>query len=335
MLEPIRPEKARELYLADREAELSQATLYSHRSRIGHFVRWCHEQELTNLKDLNGRLLHEFRLWRREDGDLSSVSEKTQMNTIRVFIRWLEAIDGVQQDLSTKVQSPSLDVNEDVRDVMPSHDSIEEILAYFSKYRYASIEHVTFALMWHTMMRVGSIHALDLQDYDAGDQYLEVHHRPDTGTPIKNKENGERLVALSPAICDLLDDWLDDQRPSVVDDFGREPLVAASHGRAHRTTLRSYVYAWTRPCMYGAGCPHDRDSEECEAIDYDQASRCPSTVSPHAIRRGSITHALNSDVPAWAVSDRANVSLDILDRHYDRRSEREKMEQRRSFLDNI
>jgi hypothetical protein len=43
-LEPIDPETALELCLADRETELSEATLYSHRSRLGHFVRWCDEQ---------------------------------------------------------------------------------------------------------------------------------------------------------------------------------------------------------------------------------------------------------------------------------------------------
>ena len=37
-LEPIDPETAVELYLADREAEVSKATLYSHSSRLGHFV---------------------------------------------------------------------------------------------------------------------------------------------------------------------------------------------------------------------------------------------------------------------------------------------------------
>jgi hypothetical protein len=43
-------------------------------------------------------------------------------------------------------------------------------------------------------------------DYDSDRQYVEVRHRPDQGTPIKNKEDGERLVSLSDRVCDLLDD---------------------------------------------------------------------------------------------------------------------------------
>ena len=35
--EPINPNTAVELYLADRETEVAKATLYSHRSRLGHF----------------------------------------------------------------------------------------------------------------------------------------------------------------------------------------------------------------------------------------------------------------------------------------------------------
>jgi hypothetical protein len=44
---------------------------------------------------------------------------------------------------------------------------------------------------------------------------------------------------------------------------------------------------------------------------------------------------LNSDVPKEVVSDRANVTAGILDEHYDRRSQHEKMEQRREYLNNI
>ena len=54
-LDPIDPDTAVELYLADRESEVSQATLYSHSSRLGQFVRWCGEQNLTDLNELTGR----------------------------------------------------------------------------------------------------------------------------------------------------------------------------------------------------------------------------------------------------------------------------------------
>jgi site-specific recombinase XerD len=334
-LEPIDPETALELYIADRENELTEATIYSHRSRLGHFVRWCDEQSIDNLNDLTGRQLHRYRLWRRDEGDLSLASEKTQMDTLRVFVRWLEQVDGVDQDLSTKVRSPSLTPEQNTRDVMLDSDQATNVLAHLEKYQYATLGHVTIAVLWHTMMRVGAAHALDVDDYDPDEQYLDVRHRPDQGTAIKNKEDGERLVALSDQLCELLNDWIADKRPDVTDDQGRKPLLASRQGRAHRTTLRGYCYRATRPCEYGAECPHDRDPEDCEATDRDAAFSCPSSVSPHAIRRGSITHSLNSEIPENAVSDRANVSKVVLEQHYDRRTKREKMEQRRDYLDNL
>ena len=90
----------------------------------------------------------------------------------------------------------------------------------------------------------------------------------------------------------------------------------------------------TRPA-YDANCPHDRDLDECSAVERYEASKCPSSVSPHAIRRGSLTHWLRNDVPQPAISDRADVSAAVLDTRYDERNKEEKMEQRRAFLDNI
>lgn len=66
---------------------------------------------------------------------------------------------------------------------------------------------------------------------------------------------------------------------------------------------------------------------------HDQASQCPSSRSPHGIRRGSITKHLRDGTPEEIVSDRMNVSGDVLDQHYDRRTEREKIQLRRQFID--
>lgn len=53
-LEPIEPETAVELYLSDRNSELAEATLAAHRSRLGHFNRWCDERGIDNLNELTG-----------------------------------------------------------------------------------------------------------------------------------------------------------------------------------------------------------------------------------------------------------------------------------------
>jgi integrase len=334
-LEPIDPETAVEMYLADRKHDLAQTSIKSAKYRLRHFIRWCDKENLTNLNELTGRRLHEYRLWRRDDGDINKVTEKTQMDTLRVFVRWLESIDAVEPDLSTKVRSPDVTPTENARDVMLEGERAAEILEYMGRYEYCSGRHVALSLMWHTMMRVGGVHALDLEDYDPEEQYLEVLHRPETDTPIKNKGDGERLVALSNDICELLDDWITDQRPQVTDDHGRKPLLTTGHGRTTKSTLRAYIYEITRPCMYGKECPHDRDPSSCEATDKHGASKCPSSVSPHAIRRGGITHNLNNDMPDTVVSDRANVSPKVIEQHYDRRTKREKMEQRRDYVDGL
>ena len=133
----------------------------------------------------------------------------------------------------------------------------EKILGYLGTYQYAFREHVALTLSWHTVMRVGAVHALNLDDYNPREQSLEVLHRPETGTPIKNAERGERLVALSGETCMLLDDRLETQRPNVVEDTGRKP-ISTSQGRAHQSTLRLDYYRVTRPCIYTGEYTHNK-----------------------------------------------------------------------------
>jgi hypothetical protein len=45
------------------------------------------------------------------------------------------------------------------------------------------------------------------------------------------------------------------------------------------------------------------------------------------------SRATSADIPEKAVNDRMNVGMDVLDKHYDKRSEQVKMEQRRGYLD--
>jgi len=335
-LEPITPDDAVELYLADKQSEYAAATHRSHRSRLKHFIKWCEIQEITNLNTLSGRDIQQYRLWRRADGDLAPASEKCQMSSLRVFIQFCESIDAVTPDLSTKVMSPSLSDSQAVRDEMVEADAAAAILDRLSTYEYASRRHVCFRLLWRTGIRRGSLVALDVTDYSATEQSLEVKHRPETGTPLKAQGHGERFIALSERTCEVLNAWLADRRPNVTDEAGRNPLLATRQGRIHPTTVQAYVYSATKPCFFTDECPHGREMEDCTAAnDRTEAWECPSSLSPHTVRRGAITHWLSSDLPEAFASDRASVMSEVLNKHYDRRTEEEKMEQRRKYLDDI
>lgn len=335
-LEPITPEEALDLYLDDKRRDCQEATVTAHRSRLGFLVDWCDEQDIDNLNDLGARDLHEFRVWRRQD--LNAVSEKTQMDTLRVFVEWCETIDAVESGLFLKVDSPSLDDDENARETVLHAARAQEIMAHLEQYEYATTEHACWVVLTETGMRLGAARALDVGDYrpDADTPHLDVRHRPETDTPIKNKYGGERPVSIPSAACEILDDYLQHRRPDVTDEYDRRPLLATPNGRVARSTIRTYVYRWSRPCVIGTECPHDQDPDTCEAVtNEDRAARCPSSVTPHPIRRGYITQLLRAGVPVEDVSDRCNVSPAIIDKHYDVRSEEDKMRQRQDVLDEV
>lgn len=334
-LDPLSPTDALDKYLETKESEYVQTTLDSHKSRLGKFIGWCQSEGIDNLNDLTGGDINDYRNWRRNDGNLNPVSEKTQQDTLRVFIKFCEQIDAVKTGLSNDVISPSLNDDEGSRDAMVSNEQAREVLNYLGKYEYASLEHVVWVLLSETGMRTGGIRALDFDDYhsEGTDPYLDVRHSPDEGTPIKNGNAGERYVSISEETCEVLDDYVADQRPDVTDDFGREPLLATSNGRVGRSTIRKYVYRWTRPCAIGHDCPHGKDIDTCEAAGGgDGASKCESSLSPHPVRRGYITHKLKSGVPMHVVSDRCNVTEEVIDEHYDQRDEAERMRQRQKLI---
>ena len=285
------------------------------------------------MNNLSGRDIHE--LWRKKDGNLKPITLKGQLDALKIFLQWCESIDAVREGLHDKIVYPTLSKKEEVSNEKIGSEEAEKILEYLRQFKYASRKHILFSIFWHTGMRMGSVYALDVGDYYPDEKYLEVVHRPEEGTPLKNQNEGERLIAIDSELCVAIEDWIRNMRPDVTDEYGREPLLATEEGRMSKSCMRESLYAVTRPCVYSGSCPHSRDPELCEAMEYGYRSKCPSSKSPHSARRGSITHHLLNDVPERYVSDRMNVGQDVLDKHYDKRTEEEKVEQRREFLDNI
>jgi site-specific recombinase XerD len=329
------------MYVADREQELRQSSMGTVESALGFFKQWCaEEEEIDNLNGLTGRKLHHYRLWRRDEAPtktdtLSKHSEQTQQKILRRFIRYCEQINAVEPGMHEMVRVPSVPDDEFARSDTVDPDQAREVIQWFASYQYASLEHVVWSLLADTGARIGTLVALDIDDYCPGEEppYIRVRHRPKTETKLKNGKQGERLVALSEDVCSVIDDYLDNHRPDVIDDYGRDPLLATSRGRIAKGTIRKYVYKWTRSCAVGNECPHGRDLEECEATEASKASKCPTSESPHSIRRGYITHQLSSGVERSYLSGRCDVSDEVLETHYDARDEFAQMEVRRRALD--
>jgi len=330
-LEPLDPRTAKQMYLDDRRHELADATLQSHDYRLKQFVKWCEANDIENLNNFSGRNIHQFRVKRREEDELATATMKCQLATLRMFLRFCASIDAVAAGLDEKIILPRT-TEEDTRDEMLAPERAQQILAHLEQYEYAKLEHALLEVLWHTGIRIGAACGLDVDDYNPDKQYLELAHRPDSGTALKNQKQGERLVALSDRVCAVLDDWLDVNHPGSVDEYGRKPLFVTRHGRLSRNRSRTIAYQYTRPCVYTDECPHDRDLETCDALQTSRVHECPSVLSPHPIRRGSITYHLRADTPKEVVGSRMDLGMDVLEQHYDQRTPEEKLNQRRQYL---
>ncbi|MFU1780728.1 tyrosine-type recombinase/integrase [Haloarcula japonica] len=330
-LEPLTPFEAVDMYLDHRQPELSEKSLHNHKYRLDVFLEFCEECGIENLNNLTGRDLHRFRTWRSRQ-DISTMTLRTSLATLRVFLEFCASIDGVEQGLREKVVLLEVDREEQSKDVKLDVDRAEAILEHLERFEYASRAHVILAILWHTGVRLGTLRALDVDDVDLDTPCLRVRHRPETGTPLKNGQAAERTIAVGEQYADVIADYIHHNRIPVEDSHGREPLISSEHGRLAESSIRNVVYMWTRPCMV-ADCPHDEDPVTCDYMTRRHASECPSSRSPHGIRRGALTRMLRQGTPEEVVSDRSNVSRDVLEQHYDQRTEREHMELRREFLE--
>jgi site-specific recombinase XerD len=218
--EPVRlePAEALDKYLKHRETELSDASLYSHSSRLGHFVEWCDKNDMEALSELQPHHLQDFRVWREQD-DLSVVTLNTQLSTLRVFLKWAEDYGAVPTGLHERVRVPKRE--DDARSDTVAPGRAADILEYCERYEYATKYHALFRLMWDAGIRIGAARAIDVDDFHPDEEYVEIRHRPESDTPIKNQTQGERPIALSSDTAEVLSDYIEARRPDVTDCHGR------------------------------------------------------------------------------------------------------------------
>lgn len=326
--EELTPAEAQERWLA-KQSDKTERTRRSYRSRSDQFVEWCEENGITAVGELTPFVIDQYDHHVREVHE-APTTIKGHLQTTRLLLDYLGTIEAVPQTLSDALDVPVLSPQEASSGKRLEPAEAERLLTHYRNdtATFGTAKHAFLELAWFTGARLGALRGLDLGDYDPDEQRVRFRHRPETETPLKNKYEAERFVGISDHVVDALETYIARERSDKRDDHGRQPLFCARQGRPSWTTVRAWSYLSTEPCVYG-DCPHGKEIATCSYRERNHASKCPSSRSPHHIRRGSVTWQLNQGLSIETVAKRVNASPRVIRQHYDAAGDAEEFEERR------
>ena len=328
-------QKARHDFLEHKRQTQKSSTARAYKYPTKSFVEFCENHGIEFPGDVTGYVIQNWQ--RQRQNEVKPITVHNNVKHVRVFIKWLESADLVEYGTYDKIEVPSVPDNGAVSDDVLRAGEAEKVLSYLNTYHHASLYHALFVLLWHTGCRISGAMALDLDDFEYnphGDSVVRFRDRASEGTALKNGKNGERAVTIRDSVAETLNHYIQIKREGTVDDYGRDPLFTVSSGRLYRQRAYKNIVAFTRPCVYANSCPHNREIEECDAAKFkEQSPSCPSSVSLHPIRRGSITNHINQGWPKEKLSERVDVSVAVLEKHYDARTEEKARKNRRQYLE--
>lgn len=359
-----KPGEAFELWM-DQQGESAERTRAAYRYRIEPFLRFLAEERVVDLNDLTTRHVKEFES-RRRGGDRERQTLNNQFGTLRQFLSYCADLDAVTEDVAGSVNVPELRKGDRVNTEKLVTERASTILEKLDRYRFASLDHVILLLFWRTTMRIGTLHGLDLEDFyvdedgydrlktklldrgllpDVVDEILDdvelpivfPQHRPETGTPLKKKLAGERVINIKGWVADTVQEYIRVNRPDLRDEHGRRPLLATEKGggRLSGSSIRRRVYLLTHPCEFGDPCPYGEDPDTCEAREHGHEAKCPGARSPHKIRTGSITWHRDRGWSVRDVAERAATSEELVRGVYDQPEQLIRGAVRRQHLDKL
>jgi len=330
----LSPREARDRWLDKQRVSKREQTISTLYYRLKLFTEWCEREDILRMRDLTGWDLESYEADRRSKAKALTLNK--EFGTLRNFLEATADWGLIDHDIAETVTPPDVPRDELSDDTMlEAGEALRLLSAYRADGERGYRGHVLLELAWHTGARIGGLRALDVRDFDADREFVRFVNRPETGTPLKNGPEGERAVALTSTVAEIVAAYVDEYRHDVSDDKGRQPLLPSTQGRPTPGTVRDWMYQTTQPCHYGP-CPHEKTPETCSWTGYNQASKCPSSRSPHQVRTGAITWMRDRGVPAEVVAERVNSSVDTIEQHYDKADDVGEMEaRRRKYVSNL
>jgi len=320
------------------EAEYQPSTYENHCTTVNLFTDWLSGTDYA-LADIGGWILGEFQDWLRDEQDYADVTRKQYLSQFRVFLRWAARREVMRDGLDDKIELPDLSRDDLRSDSTISPDRVQQILDYMDRYQRASRDHVIVLLLFKTGARLGALRGvdLDLVRLDGENPRIEVRHRPEIDCPLKNgegnQEDAERPIVIGRETAQVVREYVEHHRHDVRDEQGNRPLLTSEYGRLSDSVIKRTVKQWTCPAATDGDCPlHEHRPSRREVGSC--ADECHHT-NAHSLRKASITHFLNRGVSVEVVSDRMNVSIETINKHYDRPTDDERAARQQSAMNKV
>lgn len=328
-------QKARHKFLRHKQETTKESTARSYKFPTKDFIQHCLQHGASVTGDITKRMVTTWLDERKQE--VKPITVKNNAKHIRVFLKWMGSRELCDWDIHEKIEIPTVPDRGDVNEDVLRADLAQSTLDYLDTYEYATIYHTLLYTMWHTGCRISGAISLDVDDFvslSSEADFIKFRNREQSGTPLKNNHKSKRDVTISDDLSLVLNDYINGRRLDKTDEYGRKPLFTIQGGRLTRQRAYKNIVAVTRPCVSTGNCPHDREIETCEAAQLkQQAPSCPSSASLHPIRKGAITNLINEGWPKEALSERVDVSVDVLEKHYDFRTTEKERKHRLQYMD--
>lgn len=324
-----------DLFITRNRPDWKGETARTYRKSLDTFEKFAADEDLEILSDLEMWTVGRYTDWLIQQ-DYARMTVQSKQKQARRWLKWLESQGYLRVGTHLAIEPLQLEDSEQTSSDILRPDTLREFLTFYrdSMQWRAKRRHALLEVIGHTGARRSCIRALDVTDYDPDARTLTFLNRPESGTRLKRGDSHQRKVVLSEAPNEVLHEFVERERYDVHDDNGRRPLFASRRGRPTKSTITNWIYVATLPCVM-RDCPHGRQRHTCRWTAQTEASKCPSSTSPHPARRGSITWQLNIGRSIQNVADRAATTPDVIRRYYDRPDLDEDLRRRVTKFDGI
>lgn len=177
-------------FLSDKYADgLSKVTIEDYRNHLRRFFVFCGD---IGEPELTRQLIRDYRVHLRDDPSINSVSSRTYLRALKVFLHWLYVEGYTETDFSLCFKLPK-EEHHVIR--VLSDDEIRHLLSMFPDWSFSGVRNrLLVQLMLDSGLRLSEVLNLRFGDISLSSRQILVF-----GKGFK-----ERVVPISSSTCDLI-----------------------------------------------------------------------------------------------------------------------------------